>query len=255
MRRRGKRYPQSQLESQNAAANARYVAWLKRFPADYPKPARALLPRYEPWPSALPRYTPANKSPALNHRLERADLRLIKRRDGSSNVIGSIKPKPYVLSSFDARPINCIDFLDTFSAGEVVGDVFTGSYIVPPGRVAIFRNLSLRVYMSVLGRDAVTGAPVAALTMNIFVSAGVVDQVNNIRVDDAICTPTFSAPLVMPLYFLAPPEAVLTLQITNATAAMDITTCAPMLSGNLLLAEGVNPTSEPGTHAPLPVRG
>lgn len=253
------RFRQSDLESQDKAGS-RYQSHIRLLPVDYPRanqlPQKKRLPRYQAWRNILPpNYPIAGGGPVAYQPLKHADLRVIKEVEYARETPGFKRPKPYTLSTFDARPINAVDFVDTFTAADLTADLFTGTYTVPAGRTAIFRRLSLRAYMSdaALARSAVTGAPLAALTMSFLIDGNAVDQVNNIRVDDAVCTPTFQSPLEIPLYFLAPALSVVTLSIANATGGIDFAAVCPVITGNLLLSEGVNPTSEPGTQNWLPV--
>lgn len=176
---------------------------------------------------------------------------------------GNTRPEPYVLTQFDARPVACIDFVETFSTAEQTGaDSRTFNYIVPQGRTAIIRRLGLRVYMDVEARGEISGAPLAAITAGFQINGVAVDQANNIRVDDAICgvvlvgasVCAFERGLDVPLYFLAPSESTVSLIVTNAEAGFDFAFVAPILTGNLLLSEGVNPTSEPATKVAIPTR-
>lgn len=246
---------QSDIESQSGVSEL-YVPKRSLMPNDYPDAPAPTLKRalYTPWKRRLPRSYPQGRAPNIQPQT-RLDLPNIKRGVDKRERPGATKAKPFVLSTFDARPINAIDFLDTFTATEqVAGDTFTCTYAVPEGRVAVFRNLALRVYMSAASRDAVTGQPTEAITLSFLVNGAAVEQVNNIRVDDAICTPAFQVGLNLPLYFLAPPSATVSLILSNTAGGTQIAFAAPLMSGTLLQAEGVNPTSEPGTHAPLPVR-
>lgn len=178
---------------------------------------------------------------------------------------GYTRPEPWVVTQFDARPINAIDFVKTFTAAEQAGpaDSLTFSFAVPAGRTAILRNLSLRVFMSDLRRNVLTAQPTAVLTAGFAIDNNAVDQYNNIRVDDAICGVIAGAtsdvlwqmPLQVPLYFIAPEGSTVSLTIVNSTVGTDINFAAPVLTGNLLLSEGVNPSSEPGTKCAVPVWG
>lgn len=204
---------------------------------------------------------PSQTLPRLTPYSNRIQMDIVQQHNlRSKKPDGYTRPEPWVITQFDARPINAYDFIATFSAAEQAGaDSRQFDYIVPPGKVAIARRLLLRIYMTVANRDAVTGAPNAAITMTALVNNGPVDQVNNIRVDDAINAVVAGAffPGVMdiPLYFIAPPDSTISLLFTNATAATDFALISPTLTGNLLLAEGVNPNSEPGTKCAVPIWG
>lgn len=249
------RRPQSDLDSQLSEKQARFSPWPKTLPRDYPKQPNGRLPRFKPWPKSLP-----SDYPGTDYKRRRQarlpDIRVVERLENKNAIAGSIKPAPFVLSNFDARPINCIDFVDTFTTAEQAGgDTFIATFNVPQGRVGVFRRLQLRVYMSAAARDAVTGAPTEVLNLSFAINGNAVDQFNNIRVDDAICSPTFTVGLDIPLYFIAPPESSVTITINNTAGGTVFAFVAPILSGNLLLAEGVNLNSEPGTQNPLPTLG
>ena len=215
--------------------------------------------RFRRYPSqvVVPSQAPA-RNPAFIP-LVQADM-LQKRGLQHAFKSGYVRPEPYVISQYDARPINCIDFVNTFTAAEQAGaDVRTFTYNVPAGRVAVLRRLDVRFYVTgATGRDAITAAPLAATSLSVSVDGIPLDQLNNIRIDDAVCgffpiagvTTSWQNGLSFPLYAIAPPRSAVAVRVAlvgASIATFDFAFVAPVLYGNLLLEQGINPTSEPGT--------
>lgn len=205
----------------------------------------------------IPSQQPARETAYIP--LVQADM-LQKRHLQQALKSGYVRSEPYVISQYDARPINCIDFVSTFADAEQTGNdtrVFT--YSVPAGRVAVLRRLDIRYYVSGADpRDQATGAPLAFATLTMAVDGNSLDQLNNLRIDDAVCgvfpaattDVVWSSGLSLPLYALAPSRSSVTLTFSlfgAAIATYNFAFVAPLLHGNLLLEQGVNPTSEPGT--------
>lgn len=184
---------------------------------------------------------------------------------------GFTKPDPYVLTTFPARPINAQDFISTFTTAEQTAAVGAAlgvfGFIVPPQYVAVIQRLQLRVWVNKTGAidpyDATTGAPNVQLQLDMHQHNNAIDQYNNLRVDAAVCNPVLidaarAVPPVygidLPMYFLADGGAVVNTRLTLLQGAGTFTFkfVQPILYGTLLLAEGVNPKSEPGTKTPLP---
>lgn len=254
--RRRRRIPQSDLESQESAG-AFYDPRPGTLPADY----RFVEKReayYEPRPGAMPKGYPKSLDAPTKYNLVDADLRF-KRKFEREYILGRVynrapKATPYTLTTFDARPVNTIDFVHTFAAAEQVGgDSFTTEFTVANDRTAILRRLDLRVYMSAASRDVVTGAPTETLIGSFLIDGYAVPQARLMRLDDAICSPTFMLGMSIPLYIIAQGGSVVSFKLDNTAGGTTFALVAPVITGNLILSSGVNPNSEPGTKAPLPV--
>lgn len=214
------------------------------------------LPRQEVIPSQIP----PNNTPYIS--TPQTDLRAAKRY-ASDGPVGYQRAEPYVVSQFDARPINGVDFLKTFSTAEqaaVNGTALaTFTFNVPDGKIAIFRNFFTRFYTTASPR-ATNGAPSQTCTLAIAVNNNPADPVALHHISDAVCGPYVSptagqfvstdAGLNIPLYFIAPAKAAVT--FTYTLTANTFTFIQPVITGNLLLDHGLNPNYEPGTQAAVP---
>lgn len=178
---------------------------------------------------------------------------------------GFARSNAEVTTGYEARPVNCIDFVSTVTqteldamAGQSQGDVF---YTVPQGRVAVVRRIGVRTYLTGANpRDAATGAPAARVRLDVFVGEDA--QLGftprplagpGVRIDDSIVTPTFNdARVDLDTYFLLDELQVLRCRfvIENAPTWV-IDQIQPTITGQLLLKKGIDLNSEPGNTPPV----
>lgn len=177
--------------------------------------------------------------------------------------MGYARSNGEVQTSFEARPVNCIDFVSSVTqteldamAGQTQGFVF---YTVPVGRVAVVRRISTRAWVNGANpRDVATGAPVCRLRLDTFVNNDAVTGLNpdpqntpGFRLDDAVVTNTFNdARVDIDTYFLIDEGGVLQLRyvIENAFTIQYI---QAIVTGQLLLKKGIDLNSEPSATPPI----
>lgn len=171
--------------------------------------------------------------------------------------LGQPATEAFVISHYDARPINAYDHNFTYTAVEQVALAGTAtasfSYKVPAGRVMVARDLQLAAWFTADPFGGVGGAPNVLVTASFRIGGAVIPGANNMNVDGAIQSATVFRPyLKIPLYFLAFEGETVQLRIT--TTVTTFTRVAPLFHTNMLLASGINRTSEPGTQNEIPIR-
>lgn len=177
--------------------------------------------------------------------------------------LGMPRSRPYVLSVFDALPLNATQFQQTFTAAEqaaALGQAIASfSYVVPQGFMALVRQFEPSVYCTAIAappavRDATTGAPGVELEMSVLIDGVAVNQLSALRVDDCVRTPTFFAPFSVPAYVVALPGQTITTRYEIGNPAdFSFAFVGHKMSGQLLLRRGVDRDAEPATSYPLPV--
>lgn len=190
-----------------------------------------------------------------------ADIQDQQKYRDAPRLPGAPDARPYVLTQYDARPINCIDFQKTFTTAEQTAAAGATSalfaYSVPPGRTAVVRTVRVRAYIDQNGgaavRNATTGAPQVSLNLDMLLNGDVMPEWADLRVDDAVSTPTFASDVDIPTYFVAPAESQITMRLTILSPAHLFAFVMPTFRGQLILSDGVNIPSEPGTKIPLPI--
>lgn len=177
--------------------------------------------------------------------------------------LGMPRSRPYVLSIFDALPLNATQFQQTFTATEqaaALGQaVASFSYVVPNGYMALVRLFEPSIYCTAIAappavRDAATGAPAVEIEMSVLIDGVAVNQLSGLRIDDCVRGPSFFAPFTVPAYVVALPGQTITTRYEIGNAA-DFTFAfvGHKMSGQLLLRRGVDRDAEPATSYPLPV--
>ena len=197
--------------------------------------------------------------------LKQADIEQQDQWDGPDGW-GVPNVEPYVLSSFDARPINAIDFIastgsnaaDTFGAGIALASTF---YTVPPGRVAIVRDWDVVCNPQAASGGAVldgNGSSRFFARLSFFINGIVQDQMSSVVLGSLPFGSVFNQ-----TYLVANENDVIEMRLSGLSQANPLnldatTTFFQVLStfhGNLLLSKGLQANTEPGAKVSLPVRG
>jgi len=173
---------------------------------------------------------------------------------------GTLADGTFVVSTYDSRPINCIDFRTGNEIREEPFDPFQSqivrwSYTAPPGRVAVLRGWSLN---AAVGRD--DGG-------NLFTPDGQLEGSNSFAnidflINDAAVT-QYSGIRSESIFFgndsgevfiIVPELATLTLRVAIQQTGVTFITSEAKLYGNLLLASGSVLPYEIGSQTPVPVK-
>lgn len=170
-------------------------------------------------------------------------------------------PPAYVVTTYDARPINGSDF-STFS-GNNPADVFNDAalsgitmhtyYQVPPGFVAVIREYEIdAVCKYVDPADPVIspdGASLFSARVNFWVDGNPVNQNS---------WTTWTLPfgtLKGKTYFIAQEYSIVELRVQplgGDGSAPAFRQCLSKIYGNILLSRGFNPVFEPASHDSIP---
>lgn len=169
----------------------------------------------------------------------------------SNEVFKSPLQETLVRTTFDARPINTIDFSSTIiGIGDpAVSVVF--NYTVPAGFVGILRGFKYRSSINIFGLDfnpafnvsrITVGAPGYVSALGTGVTAGTNDpQYTNMRYGDYMSD-------YMPCYIICPPSQTITLFLESNNVLYIGATWQAHFYGNLLLSDGVPSKMQPGIH-------
>lgn len=181
-------------------------------------------------------------------------------------------PPVYVISTYDARPINAVDF-NTYTGANKGGaanpDIgfdgqggpyFTSStfYLVQPGRVAVLREWQLLLVPNE-GEPIPEGGPVIAAngTSNFRVTISfLVDGTFQEGMSGLTTWNTAFGDLFGECYILAQPGQTIEMRVTGGTQIFPTGSnwlqALMSMHGNLLLSRGQQVEFEPGTDATLP---
>lgn len=172
----------------------------------------------------------------------------------------------YVITSYDARPINAADFT-TYSGTDprdtgidpVTGPYVTASafYTVPQGRTAVVRDWHVLAVALTGINNVGDGSPVLtlqgasnfAVTLTFFV-----DGVAQLGVTDLTLWALAFGDVFGNAYFVAREDQTIEMRITRLTAPADFEQAILTFGGQLLLSRGDQPEEEPGSVDVVPIR-
>lgn len=225
------------------------------------------MPRdYKGRPRNIPSQNPAQEIPYFPGR--QADVAQFARLRGPIPH-GYAPGGAFVVSTYDSRPINCIEFSHTRTLQQNFGinssrNVATSTFVVPEGRTCILREWSADIYWLTLHTAGLTssvvstnGAPQAPVQIDFLVNGAAVPEFSGLT------TGQFCFGSVSGETFIIVPEGqtlqfVLTRidfpngnsgQLSNILFEQVDTT----LLGQLILSTGQTPDFEIGNQEPLPV--
>lgn len=184
-------------------------------------------------------------------------LQLLQQYIDAPYDLGQPPTQAFVMTQYDARPINCYDHLFTYTAAEQAALAGTATatfaYKVPAGRVMVARDLQIAAWFTADPFGGAGGAPNTLVTASFRVGGAVIPGANNLNIDGCIQSATVFRPhYKIPLYFLAFEGETVQLRITCTVTTF--TRVTPLFHTNMLLASGINRTSETGTQEPIPTR-
>lgn len=148
-----------------------------------------------------------------------------------------------VVSSYDARPINALDFEKFFIFPLGTAPNFSAQFIVPDGKVAVLKNVSWHLAGEGYILDAFGLLSAVSFRVDILVDGIFDNQYQNL---------TFPIADNLPVYVIANSGQLVELRITFPLG--QINSAEIHLYGQLLLASGRATNYEPGTQYAVPVK-
>lgn len=177
------------------------------------------------------------------------------------------QPPVFVISTFDARPVNAVDFQTrSGSNNDDVGfepyadlDVFTilaeCNYDVQPGRVGVLKSFHILVVPG-QGEELDGGFPIFTdngssnfrITYDVLVDGVAQEGFSGVVSWDAAFGDIFAD-----CYIIAQEGQRITVRVQGSENNSGFFQCLITMNGNLLQARGLSPNFEPATKDPVPV--